>query len=168
MISLKRIGSKDGLLFKAVRLRALQDAPGAFASTYAKESLLTDAEWEERALRWSSDRSVCCLAMDGEEVCGIAGSFLDEDDSTRARLISMWTAPTHRRQGTGSLLVNEILGWAVGKRAHVLQLMVASKNQTAILFYERLGFVMTRQTKPYPNDADEIEYEMVKALPAEG
>lgn len=77
MISLKRITPKDGLLFKAVRLRALQDAPVAFSSTYARESLLMDAEWEERALRWGSDRSVFYVAMDGKEACGIAGSFLD-------------------------------------------------------------------------------------------
>jgi GNAT superfamily N-acetyltransferase len=167
MISLKRISPKDGLLFKTVRLRALQDAPGAFASTYAKESPLTDAEWEERALRWGGDQSVCFLAMDGAEPCGIAGSFLDENDATLAHLISMWTAPTHRRHGTGGLLVNEILSWAAGKGAHTLQLMVTSKNQTAILFYERLGFVMTGRTKPYPNDEDEIEYEMVKRIPTE-
>jgi ribosomal protein S18 acetylase RimI-like enzyme len=139
--------------------------PGA--STYAKESLLTDAQWEELALRWCGDRSVCYLAMDGSGACGIAGSFLDEDDATQAHLISMWTSPTHRRQGAGRLLVNEILDWATGKGAHTLQLMVTSKNQPAILFYERLGFVMTGRTKPYPNDANEIEYEMVKNIPTE-
>jgi ribosomal protein S18 acetylase RimI-like enzyme len=167
MISLKRIGANDGLLFKAIRLRALQDAPGAFGSTYAKESRLTDAEWEDRALRWGNSQSVCYLAMDGAEACGIAGSFLDENDATRAHLISMWTAPTHRRRGTGGLLVNEILGWAAGQGANTLQLMVTSKNQAAILFYDRLGFVMTGRTEPYPNDATEIEYEMVKHMPAD-
>jgi ribosomal protein S18 acetylase RimI-like enzyme len=166
MISLKRISPNDGLLFKTVRLRALRDAPRAFGSTYAKESLLADAEWEERALRWGSDPSVCYLAMDGAEACGIAGSFLDENDPTRAHLISMWTAPTYRRKGLGNLLVNEIIAWAADKGAHTLQLMVTSKNRSAILFYERLGFVMTGRTEPYPNDADEIEYEMVKPIRA--
>lgn len=79
----------------------------------------------------------------------------------------MWTAPTHRRQGAGGLLVNEILRWAAGEGAQTLQLMVTAKNQPAILFYERLGFAMTGRTKPYPNNADEIEYEMVKRMPAE-
>jgi ribosomal protein S18 acetylase RimI-like enzyme len=102
--------------------------------------------------------------MDAAEPCGIAASFLDEHDATLAHLISMWTAAACRRQGTGSLLVNEILNWAAGKGARRLQLMVTSKNQGAVQFYQRLGFVMTGRTEPYPNDANEIEYEMVKSI----
>lgn len=42
--------------FRAVRLRALQDARHAFGSTYAKESQLTDADWTKRVERWNGER----------------------------------------------------------------------------------------------------------------
>ena len=102
--------------------------------------------------------------MDGDVGCGIAGSFLDEDDRTRAHLISMWTAPTHRQQGVGRLLVNEIAIWARLRGADLLQLMVTSSNDAARLFYQRLGFARTGRTEPYPNDPGLIEYEMARAL----
>ena len=39
--------------FKAVRLRALEDTPTAFGSTYAKESVLSDSDWLKRVDTWN-------------------------------------------------------------------------------------------------------------------
>lgn len=44
MITIEPITPQTALTFKAARLRALQDTPSAFGSTYAKESQLTDAD----------------------------------------------------------------------------------------------------------------------------
>jgi ribosomal protein S18 acetylase RimI-like enzyme len=164
MITLDPITAQNVPLFREVRLRALRDTPTAFGSTYEKELQFTDADWLERALSWNGERGIGFLAMDGSAGCGIAGSFLDEDDRTRAQLISMWTAPTHRQKGIGRLLVNEIAGWASLRGADRLQLMVTSSNEAAMLFYERLGFARTGRTEPYPNDPRLIEYEMARPL----
>ena len=94
LIAIKPITPLDAFVFKAVRLRALQEAPHAFGSTYAKELQFADSEWLARIERMNGESGAGFLAMDGETACGIAGSFLDENDSTRAQLISMWTAPT--------------------------------------------------------------------------
>lgn len=96
MISIAPITLLNALVFKAVRLRALQDAPHAFGSTYARESQFPDSEWLSRAERMNGERGVGFLATDGETPCGIVGSFLDQNDPTRAQLVGMWTAPTHR------------------------------------------------------------------------
>jgi ribosomal protein S18 acetylase RimI-like enzyme len=98
-------------------------------------------------------------------VIGIAGSHLDQDDPTHAHLISMWTAPTHREQGVGRLLVNEIISWAHRRKAITLKLMVTSSNDSAITFYQRLGFTRTGRTEPYSNDPALIEYEMSRPIP---
>ena len=139
MISIEPITELNAFLFKAVRLRALQDDPQAFGSTYAKESQLTDADWIKRVERMNGESGAGFLAMDKDTACGIAGSFLDQNDRTRAHLISMWTAPTHRQRGIGRLLVSEVLNWARGRNARILQLMVTNNNEPAICFYERLG-----------------------------
>jgi len=152
------------LVFKDVRLRALQEAPYAFGSTYAREVQFSDAEWAKRAERWNGENGIGFVAMDGDMACGIAGSFLDEKDATRAQLLAMWTAPTHRQRGVGRLLVNDVLNWARGRNARVLQLMVTSNNEAAIRFYERLGFTRTGRMEPYPNDPAVVEYEMARPI----
>jgi ribosomal protein S18 acetylase RimI-like enzyme len=43
--------------------------------------------------------------------------------------------------------------------------MVTSNNHAAIEFYERMGFSMTGNTEPYPNDPLIIEYEMSQVVP---
>ena len=163
-IVIERITAAKVLLFKEVRLRALQDAPHAFGSTYAKEAEFTEAEWMRRAERWNGESGIGFLAMEEDTPCGIAGALLDENDATRARLVSMWTAPTHRQRGIGRLLVNEVHAWAQGRNARVLQLMVTSTNEPAMRFYERLGFTRTGRTEPYPNDPAVIEYEMSRPI----
>jgi ribosomal protein S18 acetylase RimI-like enzyme len=164
MIALEPITPPNALIFKAVRLRALQDSPSAFGSTYEKESQLTDADWIKRAVQWNGERGIGFLALDSGVACGIAGAFLDQDDATRAHLVSMWTAPTHRQRGIGRLLVNEVVGWARLRRARILWLMVVSNNEPAVVFYQRLGFSRTGRTEPYPNDPALIEYEMSRPI----
>ena len=151
-------------IFKATRLRALQDTPNAFSATYAAEVQLADADWIARAVRWNGETGAGFLAMDGETACGIAGSFLDPEDATQARLVSMWTAPTHRQRGVGRLLVNEVIDWARRRGARTVLLMVTSGNEPAMLFYRRLGFIGTGRTESYPNDPAVIQCEMSKAV----
>jgi ribosomal protein S18 acetylase RimI-like enzyme len=164
MIAIEPITLENLATFKAIRLRALEDTPSAFASTYARESRMSDEEWMSRVERWSGECGIGFLAFDEDMACGIAGAYLEPNDRLRAQLISMWTAPTHRESGVGRMLVNEVAAWARRRGAEVLQLMVTSRNDAAMRFYERLGFKRTGRTEPYPNDAALVEYEMARPL----
>lgn len=164
MATLKPISSESVASFKSVRLGALRDTPSAFGSTYAKESRLSDAEWEQRAAQWHGDRSICYLAWDGDQPCGIAASFLDRDDATQAHLASVWVPPSHRGRGVGRLLVDGILDWARGRRVEKMCLTVTSNNDVARRFYERLGFAKTGKMLPYPNDPALVEFEMIRSI----
>ena len=165
MIAIKPITRRNITVLKAVRLLALQDAPYAFSSTYARESQLDDSEWLARIERMNGNRGAGFLAVDGDTGCGIVGALLDENDETRTHLISMWTAPAYRRQGVGRLLVDEVARWAQQRNVRTLLLMVTSNNEPAMRFYERLGFVKTGRTGPYPNDPAVFEYEMARPIP---
>src|SRR5207253_10547263 len=55
VISIEPITALNTFLFKAVRFRALQDAPHAFGSTYAEEAQLTDSDWIKRVERWNGE-----------------------------------------------------------------------------------------------------------------
>lgn len=134
------------------------------SATYAKESEFGDAEWLERVEQMNGRRGAGLLAMDGDQTCGIVGSFLDSNDGTEAQLVSLWTAPTHRHRGIGRRLVNEVLRWAHLRGANTLLLMVTSNNVPAIRFYEKLGCTRTGRTEPYPHDPGVIEYEMSRPI----
>jgi ribosomal protein S18 acetylase RimI-like enzyme len=165
MIAVELITPKNALVFKAARLRALQDTPTAFGSTYARESQLSDVDWLNRAAQCTSETSVGYLAMDAETACGIARATPDDQDLSVAWVESMWVAPSHRRLGIGRLLIDTILAWARSRGVRALKLHVTSNNEPAISFYQRLGFSPTGNTEPYPNDPMLVECEMSKTLP---
>jgi ribosomal protein S18 acetylase RimI-like enzyme len=164
MIVLDPITPRKAQFFKAVRLRALQDVPTAFGSTYAREVELADAEWTERAARWNSEGAIGLIAMDGSIACGLVASYLDPEDAAVAHLVSMWTAPTHRKQGIGRRLVEEVLRWGRRNRVRTVKLFVTSNNQTAESFYRSFGFSFTGRTDTYPNDPLLLEREMACSI----
>lgn len=158
---LERITAQNAMAFKETRLAALLDSPRAFESKHDNELLLTDEEWVERAVKWGGIRF---LANGDGYHCGIAAGVLDYRDASRAYLLSMWVAPTHRRKGIGQMLVTAVQEWAKSVSAMHLVLDVTSNNAAAIAFYESLGFTMTGKTSPYCNDPALLECEMSLSL----
>jgi len=164
MIVLEQISPANALIFKNVRLRALQDAPTAFSSTYARESAIADHEWIMRSVRWSSDGAIGYIAFDGDCSCGLVACYVQTENPLRAHVISMWVDPSYRRTGVGKMLINAVQAWAQERRMRDLKLMVTSVNEGAIRFYERIGFRKTGNKGAYPNAPSIEEFEMVLAL----
>jgi ribosomal protein S18 acetylase RimI-like enzyme len=164
MITLEPISPANALVFKAIRLRALETDPSAFGSTYAKESAFPDDEWFRRSVRWSSDGFAAYLAFDQDLPCGLVGCYAEEEAPERGHVVSMWVDPLHRRSGVGRFLIDGLKAWALARGMRELKLMVTSVNPGAIRFYEKLGFRKTGVTGPYPNDPTVIEYEMILKL----
>jgi ribosomal protein S18 acetylase RimI-like enzyme len=162
MIVIKRITTQDAPFFRDVRLRALEESPTSFSSTYVKESQFSDDEWIKRAIRWSSDDGIGFLAYDGDRACGMVFCYTEQDD--QGHIVSMWVDPEFRRAGVGRLLVDSVVTWAKGRGMRELMLMVTSVNHGAITFYERIGFRMTGVTGPYPNDPGITEYQMALVM----
>lgn len=163
LIKIESITRDNVAAFKSVRLAALKESPLAFGSTYAREAAFDEAEWLKRLERWNGERGIGFLAMDGEVGCGIAGALIEEDES-RATLVSMWTAPTYRKDGVGRMLVDAVLAWAESRGVKTLDLLVTGVNGGAMRFYERLGFVKTGRTQAYPIDPSITEYEMARPV----
>jgi len=166
MVIIELISERNLWAFKTARLQALQDSPMAFGSSWAQESQFDDAEWRKRAANMSGERGVGFLAMDNDIPCGIIGAFPDEDHVGTAQIVSMWVAPTHRRSGLGTALMDAVRSWAQGRGIRILRLMVTSCNPSAMEFYWRNGFTMTGKTGPYPNDPLIVEHEMAHSVSA--
>ena len=142
------------MMFRDVRLRALEDAPRAFSGTYAKESQLSDKEWLSRTERWNGNDAILYLAIDDQDVnnaCGIVACYAEESGGIpRGHVISMWVDPAYRHAGVGGLLIDALRKWAKSIGLRELTLMVTSVNEGAIEFYRRMGFRMSGKTGPYP------------------
>jgi len=169
-VVVRRITPADGALLRDLRLRALRDAPSAFASTYADEVDRPQEEWDARAARGSAGPDgFTGVALDGDNGVGLVGGFRNDHDGHHADidLVSMWVAPSHRGSGVAAMLVDAVLDWARDEAAaEVVGLWVTRGNTAAQRLYERLGFVETGDVQPLPSDPCKDEVRMVFGLRA--
>jgi ribosomal protein S18 acetylase RimI-like enzyme len=140
-VEIRRVGRDEWRELRTLRLRALQDAPDAFGSTYAEESNRADAEW----MGWAADLadggpSFGVVADDGGWIAMVVGAP-HRDRPGEAWLFSMWVAPDARHAGIGRALVGHVVDWARSRDFPVLRLTVTETNVAAIHLYERCGFI---------------------------
>jgi ribosomal protein S18 acetylase RimI-like enzyme len=132
---------------RELRLRALADAPDAFASTLERERRLGQAEWIDWIEGWEGATNVGFVAERDEGWIGMAlGSRTG--DEPEAHLYGMWVEPAWRARGVGAELVERVLSLARSWGARSVILAVTETNTGAAAFYERLGFGDTGERQP--------------------
>ena len=161
---IRRVTLEDLHVYREVRLRALQDAPTAFASTYEAELSRPAHAWVERLSQASAgnDRAIF-LAFDDSDCVGLVACVEDDLGADR-QLVSMWVAPSHRGTGVATDLVDAVTSWAEEAGAHRIGLWVTRGNDRAQRFYERCGFSVTGDVQPLPSDPCRKEIRMVREL----
>ena len=144
-----RLGPGDGARLRALRLRALADAPDAFATTLVEAEAWGDASWEDQAVALPT-----FVWVDRGADLGMVRVAPHDDDPEAAYLISMWVAPEARGRGIGDALVAEVLGWARAHGRRRVYLDVGERNRPARALYERAGFVVSgvRGALPAPRE----------------
>jgi GNAT superfamily N-acetyltransferase len=161
MTVVRRIRSGEGAALCNVRLAALADAPSAFGSTYAEESLLTAGDWAGRAAAASAGpERATFFAVDDDAIVGLVGGYRPEPASTRIELVSMWTRPVARRTGVGRLLIGAVLDWAKAGGGQAVELWVTRGNVGAENLYRAMGFVDANEYQPLPSDPCREEVRM--------
>lgn len=159
MVVVREVAADDWAVMRDVRLAALQEAPYAFGSTYAREAPFTESQWRRRF----SDRAVTYLAYvpSVPEPAGIAGVLVADGE---ADVVSMWVRPSARGQQVGSALIDATTGWARSRGFRELYLWVTESNLSARHLYERCGFVATGERQPLPSDPALPEIRMRRPL----
>src|SRR5262249_1122094 len=77
--NVRRIQPEESLRLRALRLRALADAPLAFGSTLAREQAFADEVWRERAKDGATGRDrVTYVAEDGGQWVGMVTGITDD------------------------------------------------------------------------------------------
>lgn len=150
-MDVRRLAPDEWASYRAIRLRALADAPDAFGATYAAESVLTEDDWRTRleAADWAT------FVIDGGfSPTAMAVGGPAHDVPAAAALYGMWVAPDVRGRGLGAALIDAVHAWAVDNGYSVLVLGVTTTNAPAIALYERVAFVATGDRYPLRDDSD--------------
>ena len=130
---------------RAVRIRALTDAPDAFGSMLADEVHLPDTEWQHRVAR--TDTATFLASFNGLDI-GMAVVAPNEEGDVG--LYSVWVAPEARGKGVGDDLVIIAVNWARDRGFRRITLGVGDFNVAAIRLYARHGFTPTGVTGTLP------------------
>jgi ribosomal protein S18 acetylase RimI-like enzyme len=135
-MSVTRITTEDWLLWRELRLRALEDAPYAFSSSLSEWQGAGDQEerWRARLDSVGFNAIAYAQVRPAGMVSGVRGEG-------RVELISMWVAPFARGTGLGDELIDAVVRWALGQGVAAIELSVKQNNQHAIELYRRNGFV---------------------------
>ena len=145
---------------RTIRLRALCDAPLAFASTYGREISFEPEQWRERIAT-----SAQFLAEDTDgEVIGTASGLVDPERSDTVLLVAMFVVAEARRTGVGEQLVRAVVSQAREDGASRVRLHVVETNDGAARLYARCGFARTGVTEPLPHRPELLEHEMILDL----
>ena len=144
MASVRRFAPDEWRTYRELRLRALQDTPDAFGSTYEREAVLADDDWRDRlASGASSPNQLPLLALADDVPAGITWGRIADEEPDAAHIYSVWIAPEHRDRGLGRVLIQAVIDWARTREVRVVRLDVTVGNDAAVRFYRRFGFVET-------------------------
>ena len=148
-IELRAMSADDWLAWRSMRLAALTDAPSAFGSRLQEWADAPEERWRERL---SIPGAIDLLAFDASEnvPVGMATGTPDENNDSRADLISMWVAPAVRGRGVAAALIAAVARWAASSGMATLTLSVTPDNVAARRTYERNGFTVSREPGSLP------------------
>jgi GNAT superfamily N-acetyltransferase len=157
----RAVRAGEGPRLRELRLRAMADAPEVFGSTPEHEAQLAEEHWS--ALAGGGEEVGVYVAIDGEGWVGMAAGRWFERERGIVQLWGMWVEPDRRGERIGERLVGSVRGWATAHRARFMRLGVMDASP-AIGFYERLGFVLTGETKPLVRDPSVLAVYMARPV----
>ena len=165
---IRPLGPDDAGAFLALRIEALENAPGAFASSADDERRLSRDQVEARLRDPSGDRLVLGAWEGG--LVGMVGLARERGAKLRHRatLWGLYVQPDARRKGWAQRLVGELLDRARDMRGlEQVELGVSVDNGPALALYSSLGFQKMgcelRAIKLGENYIDEDK--MIRVLP---
>ena len=164
-VTLRRLGPADWRALRAVRLRALADAPGNFFRSLVEDAAQPDTHWQAML---ANPASAIFGAFDGELIVGLTGAFTDRDDPSGATAAfgMTWLDPAYRRQGVSQRYYEARIAWARAQGYARIEVGHRASNAASGAAMRRAGFRMIgRRPHPWPDGVveDDVLYEL--ALP---
>lgn len=122
----------------------IKDAFNEFDDFWSPENLKSELQAENREYVVVKDKEGL--------IVGFAGIILSVDD---AEITNIVTKKDKRRQGIGSILINELIKISKEKGKDNISLEVNEENEYAIKLYEKNGFEVVGRRKNYYNNKND-------------
>ena len=151
MMRFEQLTQDEGPRLRSIRLRALQDAPDAFGTTFEQASANSDEVWARQVVELPT-----FVAVDDGRDVAMVRCARDQHSADTGWLLSMWVAPEFRRAHVGAVLVDLVLVWARANDISRLLLDVADLNAPAIALYEAKGFMPNGKSGSMPSPRQHI------------
>jgi ribosomal-protein-alanine N-acetyltransferase len=100
---------------------------------------------------WADASSEFLVALGDDEVIGYIATLAD---GSTGHLLSLAVMPSRRREGIGSLLLNETIAPMKERGLSLIRLEVRATNETALGFYSRHGFTVVNRRRNYYPDGE--------------
>ncbi len=113
---------------------------------------------EDKLIRTLRNREV--IGMVAELADEVVGVMIYELHKNRLHLINFAVAPTARRQGIGSTMIEKLVSKLSHDRRNRIMLEVRESNLAALLFFKSQGFRAIKILRDYYDDATEDAYLM--------
>jgi ribosomal protein S18 acetylase RimI-like enzyme len=152
-MELRALGATDGLAYREVRLRALRDAPEAFGSTFAEESVHDEAFWIDLVGRTAEAMEAELLAIDRGDgtLAGTTFVRVSPEPPHDGYVGAMWVDADLRGGDWASALLDEAERFARRLGSEAMTLWVSQGNAPARRFYERQGYKSTGTAELQPS-----------------
>jgi len=128
----------DWVLYKAIRLEAVEANPTVFWGTYEEESKFADEAWMDILKRIH-----IFGYFEQQQLAAVTGYFFPHTGSkTRHRIMisNVYVSPAHRGKSILKKLMDYIIAHVKEKGVEAVHLGVAVHNIVAIACYEKMGF----------------------------
>jgi ribosomal protein S18 acetylase RimI-like enzyme len=172
----RQVRAEEWETLRALRLRALADAPEAFARTHAEEAAYPEELWRRRAAGGPDTVTLIAERDRRADPPGPAGDAAPrpaavgmatvrlEGEPLRGHLLGMWVDPAARRHGVARALIERAARWATSRGAGELILWVVDRNTGARRLYEAAGFEPTGDHQPLPSRPELTESKLRRKL----
>ena len=142
MLTVRRIEKGESRLYKKLRLKSLENSPGAFGSTYSSALKRSPESWVEQADGGSHghDRAIF-FAFINDHAVGLAAIYRLETPVDVGELMQVWITPVVRRQGIAKTLLDTVLQWASENGYRAVTAGIMAGNEGAMTFYQNYGFI---------------------------
>ena len=145
MVRFEQLAQDEGPRLRSIRLRALQDAPDAFGTTFEEANANSAEVWTRQVVNLPTFVAV----EDGRDVAMVRCAR-DQQRGDTGWLLSLWVAPEFRRAHIAAVLVDLVVVWARANGISRLLLDVADLNAPAIALYEVKGFMPNGKSSSMP------------------
>ena len=165
MFTISRLRRGEGALLRELRLRALSDAPYAFATSVEAAEARSAEHWEDFAVKSeAAETQVTFVVVSNRMWLGMASAFLEPDEPRTAQMVQMWVEPESRGLGLGRRLVDAVVDWARERGMTRLRASVTEGNIAAGSLYAAVGFRPTGEQRPLRSNPSLTEIGLARDL----